>query len=131
MMWVEVRKIWVPALRPCPWKWSPAASVWQVVAVRLPPVVVPEGETRIINHSRNTEQNLKSAAASLTQASPFSPHAFVLRADVSGRRKPLSAAAVIVPPPLAATVPVPETNRELTSHSGQTCRDEVGDFLQP
>lgn len=111
MMWVKVRKVWVPALRPRPWKWSPASSIRQVVAVRLPPVVIPKGETRIINHSWNMEENLKSAAASLTQASPFSPHAFVLRADVSGWRKPLSAAAVIVPPPLTATVPVPETNR--------------------
>lgn len=47
-------------------------------------------------------------AAEKRTHSPVSPHAFVLRADVSGRRKTLPATTIVVPPPLSAAIPVPE-----------------------
>lgn len=55
-----------------------------------------------------TKTCIVSVGEIIPDASPVSPHAFVLRTDVSGRRKSLSTSTVVIPSSLSAALPVPE-----------------------
>lgn len=112
--WVKMWDVGVPALRPRPGKRTPAPSVRQVVAVRLSAVVVPEKSP-----DKSEQRQDCCLLGGETETSPVPPHAFVLRADVSWRRKSLSAATVVISPSLSAAVPVPE-NTKRPCHNKQT-----------
>lgn len=119
---VQRREVGVPALRPHPWIAATASPVGQLVAVWLPPVVLP-GKVRRCVFGMVSGGGKRGPCA---EHPPVSPHAFVLRADVSGWRESLSATTVIIPPPLSAAVPLPAQTHIHSAGSPHTTAGRCG-----